>query len=149
MTRPVVFYMCHPVAAPTIDGVRDNLASAKAWLQWLTENSPATVCAPWIAAVEAALDCGVTEAAQRERGLRDCIAIIERMDGVVLVGGRVSNGMAVERDKAVWCGLHVVDLTRFGGCQIFMTDHAWMCCARDIMYLAEHEVHSKRAGARR
>ena len=39
------------------------------------------------------------------------LAALERCDTIVLVGGRVSSGMAIERDHAVKCGLRVYDLT--------------------------------------
>ncbi len=41
-----------------------------------------------------------TDPTQREAGLVDACAVAELLDGVVLVGGRVSSGMAREERKA-------------------------------------------------
>jgi len=111
--RPVV-YLAHSVGAATVEGVRANLAAAKRWLWALRCATDWSICAPWIPAVEAVLDSGAAEHAERERGLVDDLAVVERCDAIVLVGGRVSSGMALERDHASACGLLVIDLTDLG-----------------------------------
>lgn len=113
MTRPVV-YLAHPVGAATTEAVRANLAAAKRWLWALRCATDWSICAPWIPAVEAVLDAGVPEAVERTRGLADDLAVVERCDAIVLCGGRVSSGMAMERDHAASRGLRVVDLTALG-----------------------------------
>ena len=50
----------------------------------------------------------------RARGLTDDLAVGERCDAIGLVGGRVSSGMALERDHAAKARLIVVDLTGQG-----------------------------------
>jgi hypothetical protein len=112
--RLPVVYLAAPVGAASPDGIRANLARAKRWLWALRCASTWSICAPWIPAVEAVLDAGVPEAVERTRGLADDLAVVERCDGIVLVGGRVSSGMALERDHAIAHGLAIVDLTGLG-----------------------------------
>lgn len=120
--RRQIWYVAHPLA-PTADQIAANLMfpdprgkatdanvrNAMRWLSWLRRTYPSiTFIAPWIAAVLS----GENDAdpAQREAGLVDADAVIARCDGVVLCGGRVSSGMARERDGAIY----VVDLTSLG-----------------------------------
>jgi hypothetical protein len=112
--RLPVVYLAHPVGAPTVEGVLANLAAARRWLWALRTASTWSIAAPWIGAVQAALEAGTSEAEERARGLVDMLAQVERCDGIVLVGGRVSAGMALERDHAIKHGLAVVDLTGLG-----------------------------------
>lgn len=91
-----------------------NLARARRWLRWLVEHTDWSINATWIAGVQAAMEAGVSEADERPRGLADMLVQVERCDAIVLVGGRVSGGMAMERDHAVKHGLTVIDLTKFG-----------------------------------
>lgn len=107
--RKLVAYLAHPVSAPDQAGVDVNLANARAWLRWLVENTPWAVSAPWMPYVET-----LDEPTHRARGLADDLAMLERHDLIVLVGGRVSAGMALERGHAVKRGLRVLDLTRMG-----------------------------------
>lgn len=108
MTRPVL-YMAHPVGGD-VDG---NIKRALRWLAWLRAKFPdVTSSAPWIAGVLSVGGDG-TEA-QREAGLVDDCETVSRMDGIVLVGGRVSSGMARERYEAIGWDLEVVDLTYLG-----------------------------------
>lgn len=102
-------YMCHPVAGD----IPGNLARAKLWLRWLVENThePSAVIAPWITEVEIWDD---SKPADRESGLARCEAVIERCDEILLVGGRVSNGMDRERRHAIDCGIKVIDMTTMG-----------------------------------
>ena len=50
----------------------------------------------------------------RERGLRDMLAILERCDALVLAGGRVSSGMAIERAHAQALHMPIANLTALG-----------------------------------
>jgi hypothetical protein len=112
VSRPVqVWYMCHPVGGD----VAANLARAGRWLKWLRDRCPQTVViAPWMTPLlTGADDDGDPEA--RERGLRDCCAVVERCDGVILCGGRVSTGMQREVDVCCEHGQgYVADLTGLG-----------------------------------
>lgn len=96
-----------------------NLRRAGAWLTWLRRSfSETTFIAPWIASVYA----GENDAnpAHREAGLVDAEATIERCDGIVLCGTRISDGMRRERDH----GLATADAgERFGcGCRSWRFD---------------------------
>jgi hypothetical protein len=77
--------------------LRANLDRAMRWLSWLRRSFPETTfIAPWIASVLAGGDD--TDPAQREAGFVDDCAVIERCDGIVLCGGRISEGMRREME---------------------------------------------------
>lgn len=122
-SRRTVLYMAAPLSPTELEFVLvggdpdhallDNLDRAERWLAWLRRSFPdVTIIAPWIASVRASADD--TNPATRERGLIDDCAVVERCDGIVLVGGRISSGMARERATAEDAGLDVVDLTALG-----------------------------------
>lgn len=90
--------------------ILNNINNAKQWLAWLIREYPSvTFIAPWIATLDGGGDDDL-DPEQRERGLRDCCRAIRRCDGVVLVGGRVSDGMRREAEN----NPNVVDLTHLG-----------------------------------
>ena len=92
--------------------IRDNIENAKRWLAWLIRRyPPITFVAPWIASLDGGGDDDL-DPAQRARGLRDCRRTIERCDGMVHVGGRISDGMTQEAKVAKL----VADLTFLGRC---------------------------------
>lgn len=77
-----------------------NLDRAMRWLSWLRRSFPETTfIAPWIASIMAGGDD--SDPKQREAGLLDCCAVVERCDGIVLCGGRISSGMRREMEHAV------------------------------------------------
>jgi hypothetical protein len=86
-----VLYLAHPLAGD----ITHNLASVRVWHRFLMERElDAAIIAPWIAAVEAGADDH--DLAARERGLLDAEEIVQRCDGIVLCGERVSKGMQRE-----------------------------------------------------
>lgn len=88
------------VKRATAGALRVNLERAMQWLSWLRKSFPETTfIAPWIADISIGADD--SDPAQRERGLVDCCAVVERCDGIVLVGPRISTGMARERDHGL------------------------------------------------
>lgn len=104
---PVV-YVAHPVRWPN---VADNLAGARRWLKYLQAETPETAyIAPWINTVET-LGTGTMAHAV---GLGYCEAIVSRCDSLLLVGGRISSGMAREAAAAVTAGVEVIDMTELG-----------------------------------
>lgn len=108
MTR-LVYYVAHPVSGD-VDG---NIQRALKWLAWLRKRDHAnTFVAPWIAGLLSGEDDSDPE--QRERGLVDCEATASRLNGIVLVGGRISSGMERERRAVAAAGGAVVDLTHLG-----------------------------------
>jgi hypothetical protein len=101
--------MAHPVAGD----VTANLARALRWLAWLSKREPdVTIIAPWIAAIMSGEDD--SDPAARARGLAHDVIVVKRCDVLILVGGRVSSGMAIERDAMIAKGGHVIDMTDLG-----------------------------------
>jgi hypothetical protein len=101
-------YMAHPYSGDRAA----NLARALRWLRWLVDHCPRwAIAAPWIAYAQA-LDDTVPE--HRERAMRDCLAWASDEELIILVGGRVSDGMQQELDTAAAEGATVCDLTFLG-----------------------------------
>lgn len=113
----MILYLAHPLG----DNVPKNAANAVRWLHLLMEYEPeVSFNCPWLPYVQVydlhfAKD-GLPEQDHpfRQRCLRDDVRIAASCDGIVLVGGRVSTGMALERDAVVAKGGLVCDLTFFG-----------------------------------
>jgi hypothetical protein len=100
-----VIYMAHPVNGD----VEGNLKRAKIWLKHLTEGNPwVAFNTQWIVECELWDD---SDAEERRKGLKRCLAHVERCDEVWLVGLSPSNGMMLEAGHAIECGIKVVDLT--------------------------------------
>jgi hypothetical protein len=105
----LVLYVGHPVSGD-VDG---NIKRALRWLKWLRHRDPDnTYIMPWIAALQSGEDDN--DPVARERGLVDCETAAAKCDGIILVGGRVSSGMAREREAVIKAGGHVFDYTRLG-----------------------------------
>lgn len=102
-----VVYLAHPVAGD----VPGNLARAKRWLRWVEERHSVAVCAPWITACEVWDDA---DPEQREAGMQRNFAVLARCHEIWLVGGRISPGMARERDFAELLEIPAHDLTHLG-----------------------------------
>lgn len=113
MSDAEVWYMAHPVGAPTKAEVDANIQRALRWLNWLRKREPKrVVIAPWIASILAGEDDA--DPAQRERGLQDAEAIATRVDGIVMCGGRISTGMDRESTAVCQNGGLGADLTSLG-----------------------------------
>jgi hypothetical protein len=79
------------------DAIKANIDRALRWLAWLRTSFPETTfIAPWIADLMSGADDG--DPAQREAGMRNNFDVIERCDGIVLCGGRISEGMRRETE---------------------------------------------------
>jgi hypothetical protein len=108
-----VLYVAHPLAptnaeiaatpwAPLIElrarvALKANIDRALRWLAWLRKGFPETTfIAPWIATIQSLGGDGTPE--EREAGLVDDCAVVERCDGIVLCGSRISSGMRREVD---------------------------------------------------
>jgi hypothetical protein len=99
---PVIFLL-HPVGIGSTRAM--NVFSTKLWIRALVDILPdVSISAPWLPYAEVNVD--------RERGLRDALASIERHDGAVAVGGDFSLGMRSEWDKFGVLKLPRIDLTR-------------------------------------
>jgi hypothetical protein len=101
-------YVAHPVGGD----VANNLRRARAWYKFLTEGNP------WISfQCQWLIDCELwddADPAAREQGLKRCLANVEGCHELWLVGPRISDGMARERQHAKAFGLKVVDYTHAG-----------------------------------
>lgn len=97
------------LAAP-FGGVPDNLKRARRWFRWLLTDCGVAVVAPWITAVSV-LDDGSPE--ERQLGLRANGRVIASVDALVLVGGRITAGMAWEVTAATAAGVLVINLTSY------------------------------------
>lgn len=104
----MIYYVAHPVSGD----VKQNLINVKLWIRWLIDTYPEhAFIAPWITYVEVLDD---SNPVHRARGMRDDLLVIPRCDGIVLVGGLLSSGMAHELDAARMAGKHVLDLLHLG-----------------------------------
>lgn len=84
--------------------IEANTQRALRWLAWLRKSFPETTfIAPWIATV---VSLGNDDSPElREAGLIDDCAVVERCDGIVLCGGRISSGMRREMEHGLARGL--------------------------------------------
>ncbi len=109
MSNPI-FRMEHPFKP--VETTEDNLASAKRWLKWLARSfigiDPVAEWIPWVEVLDDA------DPAERERGLAMGEEMAKRLDGVFLVGGRISDGMKMAGAAAVAHRKFVFDLTALG-----------------------------------
>ena len=105
-----VIYLAHPFTAPTREGMEANRKRAAVWVAWaLTVKGVSPVCS-WIV-----LTGVLPETPESRRlGLEADKAQVRLCDQIWLVGGRVSSGMAEERDAAIARGVEVVDFTHLG-----------------------------------
>ncbi len=80
-----------------------NLERAKQWLRWAAERArpDAFVLAPWIPLCETHAD---SDAELRAFMLDGDCEVVQRCDELWLCGSHVSDGMAQERDAALWHG---------------------------------------------
>lgn len=101
-----VVYLAHPLGADA--DRQQNRANAARWVAWATLVHRVAVVADWITL------SGQLSEDHRELGLQCDLALIDRCDEIWLVGGRISPGMAIERDHAAAHGKPVMDLTRLG-----------------------------------
>lgn len=103
------WYLAHPYSGDPIG----NAARARRWLAWLMAMEPDhAICAPWLAFDEVmAVDAGPEYHA---RCLRDDVAIVSKLNRIILCGGRVSAGMRAELDAVIAGGGVIVDLIDLG-----------------------------------
>lgn len=90
-----VFYVAHPVSGD----IKENVANVVAWIKWLTLNDPSRVyIAPWVAEVMAFEGAGEIDPGFYDRVLADDVTVVRKLNGVLMVGGKISRGMGIERD---------------------------------------------------
>lgn len=107
MNNRAVVYIAHPLGAgPDRERNRENAAK---WVAWAFRQGVSPV-ADWII-----LSGELVETPQnRAAGLECDLSLIERVDEVWLVGGRISPGMRLEADHALLHGKPIVDKTALG-----------------------------------
>lgn len=107
-----VWYVAHPLGG----SVHENYERAHRWLAWLMRVEPGESFAlAWAPMCKLVLDAGQQHTAEYEqRCLRDDVEMVRAIGRVVLVGGRISNGMNMERAAARSVGGIVSDLTGLG-----------------------------------
>jgi hypothetical protein len=92
--------------------VKRNVDSAYVWFRWVVENAPNwDVTMPWAPYIHSWGDDG---GPRRAADLQKMVRIAARHDAIVLCGGRVSEGMAVERNGLIRAGKAYVDLSDLG-----------------------------------
>ena len=100
-----LYYMAHCLNPENLETYESNILSAKRNLYLLLKNK-LNVIAPWIAHVDVYLH-EVYTATKEERddlekaGLEIDFNVIKRVDGIILTGPRISNGMKRELDVAI------------------------------------------------
>ncbi len=91
-----------------------NITNAQRWLKVLQIANPGVVLiAPWIGQYLAWPEVDSVPAMRRAAIGRN-LAVIKRCDGLVLVGGRITEGMLHEADFAEQSNKLIFDLTHLG-----------------------------------
>lgn len=153
--RAIVAYMMAPISPSNGRTVAQNIATAKAWMNFLRvftrdlrfDGMPITIIAPYIAAIVSGAD--ENSEADREHGLRDDCAIVERCDLVIAVGytptRQLTRGMQMEREA---CAGPLVDLMDIGR---RLDQRVDLISDEDKATIVEriHEALSQRVPARR
>jgi hypothetical protein len=116
--RKPLFYMAHPVSIDALTREKGthnflpNVTRAKKWLTWFLENDRTRVyIAPWITEVE--LSAKGKHHITYGDALSDDLCVVEHCDGIILVGGMISNGMKMELDRAVISNKKVINWSEF------------------------------------
>lgn len=100
-----VVYIAHPLSGPDRE---KNIRNAMLWCAWAAKVMGVSPVATWIVLAN------VWTEDDREIGLACDVAAIGRCDEIWLVGGRVSEGMRIEKEAAEVARVNVVDLTHLG-----------------------------------
>ncbi len=111
-----LIYVAHPVSGAPYDNVMRTVA----WINWFTHNDPTRIyIAPWIGEVLAFPGAkrpdGTIEPNYRPwtDALNDDEQVVSRFDGIILVGGRITEGMQRELDCAKRGMKWVTDMSRY------------------------------------
>lgn len=128
--------------------LRASLDRAMRWLAWLRRSFPETTfIAPWIASCLAGAED--TDPAQREAGIADACAVIERCDGIVLCGGRISEGMRREMEHGIENG-HRYQGSRIESFKVYdLTEHDYVDHGQPVIPGSDMAPFALWAGAMR
>lgn len=105
VTSKKVVYIAHPLGGGP--DREQNRRNASQWVAWAARRGVAPI-ADWIILSGEFDECPEN----RALGLSIDLALIERCQELWLVGGRISPGMAIERDHAIAMGVRVLDFTK-------------------------------------
>jgi hypothetical protein len=114
-----VCYLAHPIAAPTQQGVDDNIARAKRWYRWACDSYPdRAFVMNYLVDIEvyAGTDVQIKDEPDhesRQRGLDRDDAVIARCNEFWILCG-ISAGVERGRKTASRSWLTIVDLTALG-----------------------------------
>lgn len=112
MSKPV-FYVAHPVTTDSKYTLDENLVNVQAWIRWLTLAYPEYIfIAPWVAEV-LAFKTENMDPDFYDRVLSDDEEVVRHLDGILLVGGKVSTGMGREDRVARAAGKMRVDWSEY------------------------------------
>ncbi len=103
----MITYIAHPVGSDPVER-KKNLENVQKWFLWLIHHTDWTLNVPWFIYVSN------LDETYRKRAMRDDLAILNTCNAIVLVGGRISEGMSEELGLAQAKGLRVFDLTKHG-----------------------------------
>lgn len=103
----LLFYLACPVSPTDDETIESNLKRGLECLAWLNRNGFKTI-APWIELCYALDD---NDTIDREIGMAVDIVALKRCDGIIMVGPRISSGMAAERDIMIGLDRVVHDCT--------------------------------------
>lgn len=105
-----VAYLSHPIGdSDTPEQRGDNIENAGRWLAFIIDNTKWAVMCPWLA-----YTVSMNSALYGPRALTDQIALLERCDLLVQVGGWLSPHMEIEQNHAKRHDVPIINLTRFG-----------------------------------
>lgn len=113
-------YLAHPVRdyddGKTTRDRAANIEAGKLWLKWFLLHTDWSICAHWLSYCVSVGEYDRAYGAQvmGERGMSDDIVALDRCDGIVLCGGRITAGMAHELEFARAKNKWVLDLTGLG-----------------------------------
>lgn len=104
-----IIYVAHPVSGDPFE----NAQNAIRWVRWFAMADDTKIyVAPWVAEVQGFVGDDVSPEFY-QRVLDDDIAVVQRLDGVVGVGGKWSGGMLQERAAALVTYKRVLDMTKY------------------------------------
>jgi len=98
-------YVCSPLAAPTDEGIRQNMNQAKVYMKELAEKLQCRAIAPH-AFLPEFLDDNIPE--ERALGMDTGLRFLETCDAIVICGDRISKGMDAEIKHAIAKGITVL-----------------------------------------
>ena len=109
LSKPIV-YLAHPVGKTPLA----NAFNAAKWLRWFITNDPSRIyVAHWIGEVLAFPEETGEAHRDYEASLSDDVEVLCKFDEIVLVGGKISNGMQQELDRAKQEHKRITDMSRF------------------------------------